>query len=151
MFNKRKTAKTDSSNNFDEHLNELTAESNDVSTSILPSKIMNIAQKPTIISEGALFEGQLVFDGTLHIDGKFKGTIKVDKITVGKNGVLDGTFQANTVVVFGEIKGEVLCEDLTLNSGSNVDGVIQYASIKIQQGSSIGGEVIHKKNSTKFP
>jgi cytoskeletal protein CcmA (bactofilin family) len=76
---------------------------------------------------------------------KFKGTIKVDKITVGKNGVLDGKFQANTVVVFGEIKGEVLCEDLTLNSGSNVDGVIQYASIKIQQGSSLSGEINYKK------
>lgn len=145
MFNKRKTAKTDSSDNFDENLNEFTAQSNDVSTSVLPSKIMNIAQKPTIISEGASFEGQLIFDGTLHIDGKFKGTIKVDKITVGKNGVLDGKFQANTVVVFGEIKGELLCEDLTLNSGSNVDGVIQYASIKIQQGSSLSGEINYKK------
>jgi cytoskeletal protein CcmA (bactofilin family) len=48
------------------------------------------------------------------------------------------------VVVFGEIKGEVLCEDLTLNSGSNVDGVIQYASIKIQQGSSLSGEINYK-------
>jgi hypothetical protein len=73
MFNKRKTAKTDSSDNFDENLNEFTAQSNDVSTSVLPSKIMNIAQKPTIISEGASFEGQLIFDGTLHIDGKIQG------------------------------------------------------------------------------
>jgi cytoskeletal protein CcmA (bactofilin family) len=145
MFNKHKTTKAQAYPNTYQDSDALSEENSDLSNSVLPSKIMNVAQKPTIISEGAAFEGQLVFDGTLHIDGKFKGTIKVDKITVGKNGVLDGKFQANTVVVFGEIRGEVLCEDLTLNSGSNVDGVIQYASIKIQQGSSLSGEINYKK------
>jgi cytoskeletal protein CcmA (bactofilin family) len=144
MFNKHKTTKAQAYPNTYQDSDALSEENSDLSNSVLPSKIMNVAQKPTIISEGAAFEGQLVFDGTLHIDGKFKGTIKVDKITVGKNGVLDGKFQANTVVVFGEIRGEVLCEDLTLNSGSNVDGVIQYASIKIQQGSSLSGEINYK-------
>jgi cytoskeletal protein CcmA (bactofilin family) len=144
MFNKHKTTKAQAYPNTYQDSDALSEENSDLSNGVLPSKIMNVAQKPTIISEGAAFEGQLVFDGTLHIDGKFKGTIKVDKITVGKNGVLDGKFQANTVVVFGEIRGEVLCEDLTLNSGSNVDGVIQYASIKIQQGSSLSGEINYK-------
>jgi cytoskeletal protein CcmA (bactofilin family) len=144
MFNKHKTTKAQAYPNTYQDSDALSEENSDLSNSVLPSKIMNVAQKPTIISEGAAFEGQLVFDGTLHIDGKFKGTIKVDKITVGKNGVLDGKFQANTVVVFGEIRGEVLCEDLTLNSGSNVDGVIQYASIKIQQSSSLSGEINYK-------
>jgi cytoskeletal protein CcmA (bactofilin family) len=144
MFNKRKTTKIQSYPNIYQDTAEQSEESSDLSNSVLPSKIMNVAQKPTIISEGAAFEGQLAFDGTLHIDGKFKGTIKVDKITVGKNGVLDGKFQANTVVVFGEIRGEILCEDLTLNSGSNIDGIIQYASIRIQQGSSLSGEINYK-------
>jgi cytoskeletal protein CcmA (bactofilin family) len=133
MFNKRKKAKTNSYPNIYQDVNQFTAESSDESS------------KMTIISEGASFEGQLMFDGTLHIDGKFKGTIKVDKITVGKNGVLDGKFQANTIVVFGKVRGEVTCEDLTLNSGSEIDGSIQYASIKIQQGSSLSGEIICKK------
>ena len=145
MFNKHKTTKAQAYPNTYQDSDALSEENSDLSNSVLPSKIMNVAQKPTIISEGAAFEGQLVFDGTLHIDGKFKGTIKVDKITVGKNGVLDGKFQAHPVVEFGDIRGEVLCEDLTLNSGSNVDGVIQYASIKIQQGSSLSGEINYKK------
>jgi len=145
MFNKRKRAKTNSYPNINQDVNQFTAESSDETSSVLPSKIMSTSQKMTIISEGASFEGQLMFDGTLHIDGKFKGTIKVDKITVGKNGVLDGKFQANTIVVFGEIRGEVTCEDLTLNSGSEIDGSIQYATIKIQQGSTLSGEIICKK------
>jgi cytoskeletal protein CcmA (bactofilin family) len=144
MFNKRKIAKTQIQANIYEETAQLLEEHNKVSNSLLPSKIMNVAQKPTIISEGATFEGQLMFDGTLHIDGKFRGTIKVDKITVGKNGVLDGKFQANTVVVFGEIHGEISCEDLTLNSGSNVEGIIQYTSVIIQQGSSLSGDITYK-------
>lgn len=112
---------------------------------ILPSKILNSAQKPSIISEGASFEGNLTFDGALHLDGKFKGTIKVDKITVGKNGVLDGKFEANTIIAFGEIKGEVICGELVLNEGSKVEGQIQYANLKIHSGASISGQIQCKK------
>jgi len=104
-----------------------------------------VAQKPSIISEGAVFEGNLVFNGILHLDGKFKGNIKADKITIGRNGSFNGKFEADAVIVFGELEGEVECKDLTLNAGSNVNGKIRYSSIKVQSGSSVAGELICTK------
>lgn len=146
MFNKFKSAKSQpDSQEFDES-NELNELSSQVQSKVLPSKILHNALKPSILTEGASFEGKLVFDGALHLDGQFKGSIKVDKITVGRCGKLDGKFEANTIVVFGEIKGQITCLDLTLNAGSNVEGIIEYSNIKIHQGSFIAGEIHCKKN-----
>ena len=144
MFNKFKSGKPQSDQVYDE-LVEVGEEQVETGSKVLPSKIVHNAQKPSIISEGASFEGSLMFDGALHLDGKFKGTIKVDKITIGKNGSLEGKFEANTIIAFGDIKGEIKCRDLTLNAGSNVDGTIEYANIKIHQGSSLSGQIHHKK------
>lgn len=113
----------------------------------LPRQTANIsplAQKPTIISEGAVFEGNMLFKGALHLDGKFKGNIKADKITIGKHGSFSGKFEADLVIVFGQVEGEVSCRDLTLNSGSSFNGKAVYELIKIQPGSSVIGELICK-------
>lgn len=111
------------------------------------SPIVNAAHKPSIISEGAVFDGNLTFNGALHLDGKYTGNIKADKITIGKNGSFNGKFEADAVIVFGELKGEVVCKDLTLNSGSNVSGNISYFSIKVQPGSTVYGELICTQKS----
>lgn len=148
MFNKFKQAKTDVTENMEsDHEEGL-----EVLTAKVPSSaglVANAAQKPSIIGEGAVYEGTLLFNGTLHLDGQFKGSINVDKLTIGKSGRFNGKIVADTVVVFGELKGELDCKDLALNSGSNIDGVINYASIKVQPGSSISGELIcaEKKNA----
>lgn len=106
------------------------------------SLVADSIHKPSIISEGAVFEGNLVFNGTLHLDGQYTGNIKADKITIGKNGSFNGKFVADAVIVFGELKGEVTCKDLTLNAGSNVSGNVSYFSIKVQPGSTVSGELI---------
>jgi len=144
MFNKFKSNKPQSDTQQYDTIVEV--ESQPIESGMkLPSKIVNSTQKPSIISEGASFEGNLTFDGALHLDGKFKGNIKVDKITVGKNGALEGKFEANTIIAFGEIKGEVICGELVLNEGSNVEGQIQYAHLKIHSGASISGQIHCKK------
>jgi cytoskeletal protein CcmA (bactofilin family) len=145
MFNKFKSAKSQPDTQQHDEPTEVREHSAELHSKVLPSKILNSSQKPSIVSEGASFEGSLVFDGALHLDGKFKGSIKVDKITVGRYGVLEGKFEANTIIAFGEIKGEIICRDLTLNAGASVEGIIQYANIKIHQGSSISGEIYCKK------
>jgi cytoskeletal protein CcmA (bactofilin family) len=99
-------------------------------------------QKPSIISVGAVFDGNFTFKGSLHLDGHFKGNLKVDKITIGKNGVFNGKLNADVVVVMGVLKGEVKCSELSLIAYSNVSAKISYDSIKMQPGSSISGDLI---------
>ena len=141
MFNKLKQPKTDrklgAESDFEAAVEEVLTEQAPLST----AQPVNASLKPSIISEGAVYQGDLTFNGILHLDGQFKGNIKVDKLTIGKNGSFTGKIVADAVIVFGELRGELDCRDLALNSGSVVDGLINYASIKVQPGSSVSGEL----------
>lgn len=139
MFNKLKKNKAESADHETPVEQAVVASKPTAPTKV--NKIVDAAQKPSIISEDARFEGELSFKGQLHLDGYFKGKVKAEKIVVGKNGAFDGELNASDVVVFGRINGQIQCQDLTLNSGSSIDGLINYASIKIQPGASISGQL----------
>ncbi len=147
MFNKLKKNKAESADHETPVEQAVVASKPTAPTKV--NKIVDAAQKPSIISEDARFEGELSFKGQLHLDGYFKGKVKAEKIVVGKNGAFDGELNASDVVVFGRINGQIQCQDLTLNSGSSIDGLINYASIKIQPGASISGQLnCTSKNKT---
>ncbi len=140
MFNKLKQTKANQ--NTQQEVDYAEPVDSRKPATVAANPIADAALKPSIISEGAVFDGNLTFNGVLHLDGKYTGNIKADKITIGKNGSFNGKFDADTVIVFGELKGEVACRDLTLNAGSNVSGNISYFSIKVQPGSTVSGELI---------
>ena len=143
MFNKLKQIKVNQNNAQEERYVEPVSKKNsNIAANAAVNPAPDAALKPSIISEGAVFDGNLTFNGVLHLDGKYTGNIKADKITIGKNGSFNGRFEADAVIVFGELKGEVVCRDLTLNAGSNVSGNISYSSIKVQPGSNVSGELI---------
>ena len=139
MFNKLKQIKVNQTSQQEEGYVEPVSKK---AASVAVNLAADATLKPSIISEGAVFDGNLTFNGVLHLDGKYTGNIKADKITIGKNGSFNGRFEADAVIVFGELKGEVVCRDLTLNAGSNVSGNISYSSIKVQPGSNVSGELI---------
>lgn len=137
MFNK---FKTQSSNKIDN------VELDDTDLSVdrkLPLDSV-VAQKPTIISEGATFDGNIKLAGALHLEGKFKGNIKAGKVTIAKSGNFNGKLEADTLNIFGVAKGEIACSDLTLSNNSDVSGKVVYATIVIDAGASITGDLIHK-------
>ena len=104
----------------------------------------NDQPKPTIISDGAIFDGNLQLDGILHLDGKFKGILKANKVTIGKNGVFDGKLETTSLNVLGQLNGDVVCKELVLSTDSNVSGKIIYAAIRVQPGASVSGKLICK-------
>lgn len=139
MFNKFKQNLVVKLDQEEVPLESMTLVSNN--STLQSSQSSQIAQKPSIISEGTSFEGNMVFNGILHLDGKFKGNIKADKIIIGKNGSFKGKFEADAVIIFGDLQGEVDCRSLTLNTGSTVSGKINYCSIRVELGSSVEGEL----------
>ena len=135
MFNKSKQSKIQTQVHQSDSDMDMSAEQSPPAS----AQMNSVTHKPSIISEGAVYEGDLSFSGILHLDGQFKGNIRVDKLTIGKNGRFTGKIVADAVTVFGDLKGELDCRDLALNSGSSIDGAIHYVSIKIQPGASVSG------------
>jgi len=78
--------------------------------------------KPSIISEGFEFIGEIRSNGYLTIDGTVRGTLSLHSIQIGVTGVLDGNVTCDTMNVKGNFAGSLDCRDLTIGSRAVVDG-----------------------------
>ena len=66
----------------------------------------------SIIGEGTSFSGDILLSGLIRIDGDFKGSIKTTgKVLIGKNGRAECTINADTVVIGGVVKGDIVSTD----------------------------------------
>jgi cytoskeletal protein CcmA (bactofilin family) len=63
----------------------------------------------SIVGDGTRFVGDLELNGLLRIDGDFIGNIRTNgKVLIGKNGRAECTITADTVVIGGVVKGDIV-------------------------------------------
>jgi len=48
------------------------------------------ATKPSILSEGFSFRGEIAAKGAIHVEGALNGQIQVDELTIGARGQVEG-------------------------------------------------------------
>ena len=98
--------------------------------------------KPSIISEGFVFEGTITSVGVLNISGTVRGKITAKSVLVDASGQVDGELNSEQLVIKGQVKGDVICEDLNIGPLAHVDGNISYKYIHIQRGGKVAGKFL---------
>jgi cytoskeletal protein CcmA (bactofilin family) len=95
----------------------------------------------TILREDASFEGKLVFDGNVLVNGKFKGEIhSPGDLTVGNGGFVEGLVEIGTIHVFGEVHGNIRAKQkIVINAPAVVKGDIMAPSLVIEDGAVFEG------------
>lgn len=90
----------------------------------------------SIIGEGTRFRGNLDLSGLLRIDGDFEGNIRTDgRVLVGKAGRARCLIEADTVVIGGILKGDVIATSkVVLLSTSVVIGNIRSPQLIVEDG-----------------
>ena len=81
----------------------------------------------SIIGEGTSFSGDILLSGLIRIDGDFKGSITTTgKVLIGKNGRAECTIKAETVVIGGVVKGDIISEDkvVILSTGMLIGNIV---------------------------
>lgn len=109
----------------------------------------------TILKEDASFEGKLIFEGNVLVNGKFKGEIySSGELTIGKTGLVEGTVEIGTIVVHGEVQGNIKAKHkIVINAPAVVRGDIVAPSLIIEEGAvfegncAMGREVTEKRKS----
>ncbi len=104
----------------------------------------SVSLKPSIISEGFEFTGDMKSGGSITVDGTFKGNLSVQTLLIGAGGYVDGTVTADSINVKGKLSGTVSCRDLVIGGRATVDGALSYSSITIQRGGTIKGDLKRK-------
>ncbi len=141
MFGK-KTDNENSEFSSEEPISNEMAEENENFESATQSS--SVSLKPSIISEGFEFTGDMKSGGSITVDGTFKGNLSVQTLLIGAGGYVDGTVTADSINVKGKLSGTVSCRDLVIVGRATVDGALTQSSITIQRGGTIKGDLKRK-------
>ena len=69
-------------------------------------------QIATILGAGSEFEGKLVFDGTVQVEGKFSGQVQSQgTFIIGEKALVRAEIQAGIVLIRGEVHGTIAAKD----------------------------------------
>ena len=95
----------------------------------------------TIVGADSHFKGELTFERTAKINGKFDGTITgKGELQVSQNALCKADVQAGAVAVDGRVEGNVKAGDtVRLNASGVVKGDISAAKMVMQEGASFYG------------
>jgi len=88
------------------------------------------------IDEGSQIEGKYTFDGTVMMNGHFSGEIHTkDTLIVGEKGVVNASIRAGTVVISGEVVGNVLASQrVELRGTARVFGDVEAPVVVVEEG-----------------
>ena len=88
------------------------------------------------LDEGSEIEGKYTFSGTVLLNGKFQGEIaSPDTLIIGERGVVNASVRAGTLVVNGELVGDVhASERVELSGKARVFGDLESPVIVLEEG-----------------
>jgi cytoskeletal protein CcmA (bactofilin family) len=89
-----------------------------------------------LLGKGSTFEGKLVFEGLVHLNGNFIGEVHTpDTIVVGEGAKVDGTIVAGTVIISGDVQGEIRAtEVIEMHAPARVRAAITTPQLIIERG-----------------
>jgi cytoskeletal protein CcmA (bactofilin family) len=134
-------------------------------TSVTPTTVTTpapqtpCAAKATVIGESIAIDGTIQAGEDIIIEGSFKGSIlaKSHQVTVGKNGRVEATIQAENVVISGRMKGEITAfNKVQITQGADFNGQIKAKSIAVEDGAFLKASIeldkeISEKTHTATP
>ena len=107
----------------------------------------------SIIAQGCKFDGKVVVNGTLRIEGEFKGDIGTpESLVIGKTGVVHANCNVKNAIIGGQLFGNIIAENkIELQSGSHVEGDIKTKRLVIDEGVFFEGNCSMGSGTRKMP
>lgn len=89
-----------------------------------------------VIEPGCEFEGKLAFQGTVRINGTFRGEIFTpDTLIIGEGARVQGQVDAGTVIISGEFSGSIRAKHrVEIHRPAIFKGDIVTPSLRVDEG-----------------
>jgi cytoskeletal protein CcmA (bactofilin family) len=107
----------------------------------------SLKELAALLGEGAEFQGKLLFEGRVRIDGKFRGEIvSEDVLVVGEKAEVEAKIAVGSLIVLGgTVRGEVrAAKTVELHAPAKVFGNITAPQLMIDRG-------VHFEGQSRIP
>jgi cytoskeletal protein CcmA (bactofilin family) len=94
---------------------------------------------PSLISADLKLEGSLTGGTEVQIDGSITGDVRVERVTIGEGGLVEGGVFAEAVEVRGRVTGSITAKAVRLYGASHVEGDITHEQLAIETGAFFQG------------
>lgn len=101
----------------------------------------------TLIGEGTVIRGELLFSDGLRIDGEVQGDVIANPgehsiLVISEKARVVGKVKAGHVIINGHVTGPVLSDQLLeLQPKAVIVGDVKYEALEMHQGATIDGEL----------
>jgi cytoskeletal protein CcmA (bactofilin family) len=105
-------------------------------------EIPEVDAQTTVIAHGTTWKGEVSSEGTIHVHGRFEGSIRArDDVFVAEGADVDATVNAERVTIAGLIKGTIRCgARFEVLPTGRVTGDIQSPKLVIHEGATATGQ-----------
>ena len=106
------------------------------------------------LDNGSSFTGELEFEDTMRIDGRFKGKItSKNELIVGEQASIDGDIHVGRIAISGTVMGKIKADQkVEIHRSGRVYSDIETPALIIEEGAVFQGNcVMAEKNEKKGP
>jgi cytoskeletal protein CcmA (bactofilin family) len=103
---------------------------------VATAKHQPMGEITTLLGRGATFEGKLTFDGTVRIDGRFKGEVfSDDTLVIGEGAVVEAEIEIGNVIIQGTVVGNIKASgSIEIHAPGRVKGDLHTPTLQIDKG-----------------
>jgi cytoskeletal protein CcmA (bactofilin family) len=90
----------------------------------------------TLLGRGATFEGKLTFEGTVRIDGRFKGEVFSEgTLVIGDGAIVEAEIDIGDIIIQGTVIGNIAAKrSIELHAPGRVKGDLHTPTLQIDKG-----------------
>jgi cytoskeletal protein CcmA (bactofilin family) len=112
-------------------------------TSAENGEVKKDGRKQFSMGPSDILEGRLVYDGSVHADGRVEGEVRATgNIDVANGATVKALLEGANVTLKGQVEGAVTARDkLTLGRNARLSGDIQVRRLQIDDGATLNGNV----------
>ena len=103
------------------------------------------------VGQSIVFKGELTGDEDLEIEGQVDGQVELSnhQITVGANGLLKAQVNAKSIIVIGQVIGDLTAtERIEIQATGVVEGNLRTPRLNVQEGAVLNGSIDMSAPST---
>ena len=100
-----------------------------------------LKQRRSVLHDGIVIKGDWRSDGIVEFGGKIIGDLTVDVLIVTGTGNVEGNVRARSVTIEGRLNGTIAAINVTLASTAFISGEIVAEQIQINSGANVEGKL----------